>query len=79
MSEIKANQQKTKSHVNSNPNIPPNPTSNHQPTLLRSYNYYYYVMIMTSFYFFKVSSGLWEVENVPENKSSVLFISLFYI
>lgn len=28
--------------VNSNPEIPPNPTSNHQPTLLHSYYTYYY-------------------------------------
>lgn len=33
----------TKSGVNFNPEIPPNPTSNHQPAPLRSYRYHYLI------------------------------------
>lgn len=63
----------TKSRVKSNPEIPPNPTSNHQPALLRSYRHYYCIIIIIltiSFYLLVFPSNLWKILNVPKNKSS---------
>lgn len=54
----------TKSRVKSNPEIPPNPTSNHQPALLRSYRHYYCIIIIIltiSFYLLVFPSNLWEI------------------
>lgn len=39
----------TKSGVNFNPEIPPNPTSNHQPAPLRSYRYHLYLIFCNKY------------------------------
>lgn len=53
----------TKSRVNSNPEIPPNPTSNHQPAPLRSYSIIIIMIIIVIMFL----SRLWEC--LHKNKS----------